>query len=323
MLRNSEFPSGQSWPAIREKLEKSKKKLDYSALNDAYLQSLVASEKSVAAFRVGSDARAKLIKKLAALEPDANDRFVKKYPYVLDAKILAQTQQAGTVFVGKEILPFGIAVIFSTVRITENREKLATTALPAALTKQYAEFYGVRRSYHQSYDAVIVPSTSDFIWISVDCPQYSNGEYADFAHISVRKSFNDLVGGAALSKPENLFPLINNIYVQPNEGVVSALSHLVSTSSVKHEKMRNGNCLRQELFHMAGASAVNGNLAAFAIGVCWDMLDGLDGGQGELFIEGDSKDASKTHAVVDRAVVRKCSSPEELNFVFDKILAYL
>jgi hypothetical protein len=320
ILRTCEFPSGQSWPSIREKLEKSSKKLDYHALNDAYLQSLVASEKSVAAFAIGSAARAGLIQKITPLEPDASDRFVKKYPYVLDAKILAQTQEAGTVFVGTETLPFGLAVMFSTVRITESRERLGTNGLPASLTKQYAEFYGIRRSYHQSYDAVIIPSTGDHAWISVDCPLYSNGDYADFAHTSVRNAFNSLVGGVALNKAENLFPLINKLYSESSEGVVAALSHLVSTSSVKHEKMRNGNCLREELFHKAGADAVKGNLAAFAIGVCWDMPDG---GQGELLIDGESKDASKSSAVVDRATIRKCSTPEELNTVFDKILQYL
>jgi hypothetical protein len=320
MLREAEFPSGQSWQSIRDKIQRSTKRLDYTALNDLYLQSLVASEKSVSSFKIGSVERARLISKVNKLVPDATENFVKKYPYVLDAKTLAKTQTAGTIFVGIEVLSFGIAVLFSTVRITEHREKLPPTRLPAALTKMYSDFYGVKRSYHQSYDAVIIPTAGDYVWVSVDDPLHSKREYADFAHISVRNAFNSLVGGAVLNRPENLFPLIAKFYGQAGEGIVSGLSHLVSTSSVKHEKMRNGNCLRQELFHKAGADAVKGKLAAFAIGMAWDTSSGT---QVELSIDGEARDAGNVNAVVDRAVVRKCAQPDELAFVFGKILMYL
>lgn len=321
LLKSVGFPSSQTWQGIHEKIAASRRRLDYHALDDAYVESLVASEKSISGYDIGSAKRAALLGALASLTPDPDNLFVKKYPYVLDDETLAKKGSAGTTFVGRKTLSFGTAFMFATVRVAEHKEKLPLIKLPASWRTKFAEVYGVRKNFRQSYDAIILPDTGGYAWLVADCPLYTPEDFSDFAHLTVPRAFNTLAGEEVLDGALNLFPLIRKLYNQSSEGVLASLSHVTPTHSVKHEKMKNEMCLRTELFHEAGSKAVDGNLSAFAIGILWEGAD-EDGAGVQIEINGIAKDAGKANAYVDRAVVRNGVKLDDIKFAFEKILQY-
>ena len=326
LLREAGLPSGKTWDSIQSKIadENPKGKL-FHDLYDTYTNFLVAYDKSVAIYKVGAKVRASVLNLALQLIPDGNNVLVQRYPYAASDNTLSKYSEAFTEFVAIESLGDATAFVFSTVQVLDQRERIPASKVHASVAKTFYEIIGIKKTYNHSYDAVIIPHHGEYIWLCADDPKYTNANFSDFAHISVRKKFNELVGAKALSKPVNLFPIISKIYGTPSEGVVLSLSHVTSTGSVKREHMRNGTCLRTELFHSAGVKAVGGSIDSFAIGITWPVA-GEDGDEfigPELYVDGDAKDVGKIDPVVDAALIKKCVDAAALREVVDKIISYL
>jgi hypothetical protein len=71
----------------------------------------------------------------------------------------------------------------------------------------------------------------------------------------------------------NVFPLIDKIYLDGSEGIVTELNFKCSTGGVRYEKLRgpNRDDLRSEEYHAAGTGAIDNAIVPYRISVGWTV----------------------------------------------------
>lgn len=323
ILADCGFPKGQSWTAIEEKLEDEdiEKRADYTKLETAFAESLIVSEKSVALFRLTEDEMKNVYQGVDALAKSIPDsEFKDAFPYSLtESQLWASGSEPVVVAVydWEKVT----AVVLCGPRILETREELPASAFDGG--DRYATIIGIRRSVVQSFSAVVIPHMGDTVEVYVDAPIEVPSKPIELDHFAVAIAFNKAINFNALKKRLNLFPAISPLYAS-DEGVVTHLGHTVSTS-VKHEKMRGaGRCVREELFHVGGFEAVDGQITPFSIGIVWGLEDATTTvSNPSLSIEGTYMMTYQANPAVDVAAMRKCASYEDAAFVVGRLLSYL
>ncbi len=323
ILSATGFPKGKSWTAIEDKITDGEQGGSYSALETAYIESLVVSEKSVSLYELSDDQMQAAYKACAAIEKSIPDSpFKVLFPYSLTETELSSVSTTYPTVVASVEYQKATSIIYAYPRIIETRVELPTSAL-ALDSGQFSSVIAIERKVVQAFSAIVLPHFGNIIEVYVDDPVGSSSKIIDIEHLSMAIAFNNAVGASLLKGRVNLYSAIGGLYAS-EEGMVTHLGHTVATS-VKHEKMRGaGRCVRRELFHAGGVEAVHGEITPFSIEVVWGNEDeSMTASNPSVSIDGTYMMTYQASPNIDIATLRKCATYEDASFVIGKVLAHL
>lgn len=328
ILAEAGLDRGQGWERTVTKFEDPKAVTGEkeAALSDTLKEHLICGEKLSRFYEVPPENKAHLEAVLgaAAIEDTA---FKRRYPALLSEEELKR-QERGLKLVAVERFNDGMAGIFSSVRTITIRVPLERDELPAAAAEAlegYDEVVGIKNLRLQAFDIVWVPAVGNLLEIRVDYPrgmQLANGEAAQEQlrdHVHAMSSF------AVFGEPDNLFPLIDRIYRQPNEGTVVELSFGTTTASTKHEKMRRQSLdLRTELYHVGGVKNLVAPIQPFRLAVRWRRAMGEAlFSHPELNLNGYQHHDGAENSRLFSAVIRNCVGIDDYEHVRSRISHHL
>lgn len=324
LLERGGLPKGKSWDEVYERLDglEFRGRQTPKLLADAFIEALISYDKLIAlyAFEERHLASAhRTAMNIAANLP--NHPFVDAFPLSLPEVELREMPLNEAVPVHVIELGNATAVIYSTVRLIEKREDIDVRLIDPSIVSQYEHVFGYKKTYVQSFNAIVLPYFGQIAQIYTDDASIVTPASALLDQFTIRNSFNETFGSALLSAPLNLFQAIESFYLAREEGEVALLAHTVS-NGIKQEKMRNGRCVRRELFHEGGAAAVSGALTPYQITVRWDRTGEDFGGRPELSLLGSYRQSYQRDPQLTEGVIRNCGNFEEIHFVIEKLLAH-
>ncbi|HWX50531.1 MAG TPA: hypothetical protein VNZ61_20995 [Roseomonas sp.] len=270
------LPRGKGWDLTVAKLSASEALTSEQliALRKILVEHEICGEKLVSFHRVDESRRAALSEALRSTDVEEN-AFTRLYPAVLSEEAIEHNFPHPLTLTAIVECGTGIAVVFSATRGLTFREEVDREGLPPAARDAlagYDELLGIKQEKRQTFDVVYVPDGEDLIDVRVDYPDGMLRGAAQAAQLQVCRAFNHLVGFEALGLPVNLFPLIDAMYRAPAEGTVVEIAFGTTTASTKFERMRRQHlCLREEVYHRAGSSALASPIEPFRLSIQWSV----------------------------------------------------
>ena len=322
VLADNDFPRGVGWKQIREKLSDAKVEAaaDFDGLRDGLRGLITSNDKTLRIYKIDAADRTKFEKKFEDAKVDKTSEFAKAFPYPITDGVLAALPPQPTEIISKYNGSACRGLILSSVHIVDVREKL-TPKQVGANASQYDEVYGIRSIKYQTFDTVLISKKHPYIFILTDTHFNQTIGTTLALQSSCKKKINSFLGKKALSKAENIFPSIGNLY-NSKEGVVRRLHYTTTTGAGKQEWMRGqGSCLRDELAHKAGMTALSGQYTGYAIDVEWE-LDEENGyiPKPTLGIHGAYRITYEVTPEITDASVRGCADQSELRFLIEKLM---
>lgn len=318
---------GQGWANTLQKIAENPKKSEEKA--DELLVALksheMCGEKMVSFYQLDQTTLDSIRNKLSALRPP-DTVFSKRYPVTLSEKEL-KAAPAGLVLTSVEEQKGGLAVVFSSARITTVRERIDVDRLEvdgSSVFDDYEEVIGVRTIRFHASDVIWVPAKGQTLDVRIDFPE---GTLSDVAIAARKMVLMELVRltGAALPEPINMFPLIDRMYSDGAEGTVVELGFGTTTASLKHEKMRRRKLdLRDETYHKGGKAALDTPIEPFKLSIRWHRVIGKKlASEPELSLNSNSRAAGSSNPILDRVVIRRCMGVDDYDHVRSRIAHHL
>ncbi|MGV6473549.1 hypothetical protein [Azotobacter vinelandii] len=228
---------------------------------------------------------------------------------------------------------FGIGLVLSrkrTFTISEeyNRDQFSDSMLDEF--PEHEKIIAIKSYHRQTFDIIYLNietctlelradiTRSDSLFQTVKQIDTSNKDLKSFANALLYRNIKKQV----LTNPHNLFPVIKQIYEDSN-GAIKKLGFSTATNSIKHETMKAGIDLREELFHKNGAQAINHQMSLFEISIMWHRkdIDGFDS-RPELHIPGTYKNAASLAPRCDFAILKGISDPSDSDFILHKLISF-
>lgn len=278
LLAQNGFPRGQGWDQIEEKLKSTKvaAKADSAGLENALKELLFVGDKNVRVYKLSNGGMVELRRKAAKLSINKSGVFATHFPASVPEKLLQSLPTQNPIAICKIETPEAIAILYSSVKIIETREKLNPSHLKANVAGYYDELIGIKQSKIQAFDAVIVSKKAPYVYCLTDAYQDSTASFRNALQATLVPIVNQIAGRKVLGKPENLFPVIDPLY-KGGQGFVKTLFWTTTTSSGKHEWMRStGQCLRDEIAHKAAMGVIGKGFTTYGLEVGW-LLDEVEG----------------------------------------------
>lgn len=249
------------------------------ALEDSLVEHILCGDKFTKLYEADDAMRDRLREHISALRPE-ECAAAAAFPVLLADEHLV-TDHAVFELVNVFTNDDGIGAVFSSVFAMKVREEIDFEQFdnPGEMRSQFDEIIGLKFKKVQLFHVVWVPSTRQQVEIRVDYPRGMQ-EDAVHAHHSRLKALVNAWGVGELAAPLNLFPAVRLFYDDDKDGLVSEITFSTTTSAIKHEKMvkRSKERLdqRKEVYHVAGKSALSGDIRVFRICVEWPIEeDGL------------------------------------------------
>lgn len=328
VLNQNALPRGRGWDRTLDKLANLSgiSTEDVDGLTIALREHTLCGEKLSGFYEVQSDLMDE-VRKRVLNSKIPNSVYSDSYPASLTDDQLSE-QPMGASLTAIQTSDDGIAVVFSSVRVLTIREEIEPNQLPAEAADfldEYQEIIGLKTFRFQAFDVIWIPHEGNLVDVRVDFPFGTHHDVAIAARSRVIDSFHKLIGRKALVDAVNLFPLIDRIYNDPNEGIVVELSFGTTTASLKHEKMRRKQLdLRKELYHKGGKAALTSPIEPFRLSVTWKRTAGSGlTSSPELSINSTVRAAGGEHPSVDNVVIRKCMGQADYEFVRARIEHHL
>lgn len=328
VLRVLNLARGHGWDQTVDKLSAADLNHEQmEALCQALREHLTCGEKSSRFYEIDQAAAARSV----AVVPElviSDSAFSAAYPGVVTEGELAGLPAEPTLTAVEEDED-GVAFIFCSVRTIVVRETLGPEDFPPEAAddvfSSYDEIVGLKNKRLQAVDVVWVPRTGGRVDVRVDYPAGMTKEVADAAHMIVRNAFNLLFESPVLRDPVNLFPLIDRMYFDANEGSVVELGFGTTTASIKHEKMRRkGLNLRDESYHVGGKANLQTRIEPFRVSLVWSRPLGRDKySTPELSLNSNSRVAGSSAPAMYSVIVRRCLGADDYNFVRTRIEHHL
>lgn len=249
-------------------------------LSSALADHIFAGEKTVSFFKLDADLCTRLAQGLEGYEV-SESAFRNSFPCVLIGEEL-ESQGDEPVLCKKENCDGSVVLTFCSKRLITERIEIQIEELDQDYARQcglteYQEIIGIKTHTKQFFDVVVVDPLTASVEIRVDSGRGLTSEFKQKSFRRVVDSLNSLSTeclGEEFELPlaENVFHLIDRLY-RSDEGRVCELGFTTEGGSIKHEKMRRrSECLRQEVYHQAGAQAVDGNIAPYRIATTWSRV---------------------------------------------------
>lgn len=322
VLAYNDFPRGVGWQQIRDKLSDAEVQAaaDFDGLRDGLREMITSNDKTLRIYKIDPADRANFEKKFEDEKVDKSNEFAKAFPYPIADSVLANLQPQPAQIVSKYDGSRCRGLILSSIHIVNVREPITPNQVGVSVS-QYDEIYGIKSIKYQTFDTVLISKKNPYIYVLTDTHFNQTVGTTMALHSSCKKKINSLIGKKALDKPENLFPTIGKLY-NSQEGVVRRLHYTTPTGAGKQEWMRGqDSCLRDELAHKAGMTALSGQYTGYAIDVEWELDE--ENGYTPLPILGIHGSYRITYAVspeITDASVRGCADQSELRFLIEKLM---
>ena len=327
ILQENGIPRARGWENTVARLS-SKDDL-YSEKIDALTQDLkehlLCGEKLVRFYEVDQKTKDIMIDTLLGLElPESS--FRKAYPALLSDEEL-EAQPPDPTFIEVEELKDEVAAVFTSVRTISLREALVKEDLPEEVAEAltgYGEIVGIKHVRHEAVDVISIPTTGSHVNVRIDYPNGMHRDVGEAAQSRLRTELAELVKADKLTKPINLFPLINEMYKAQSEGTVVELAFGTTTASLKHERMRRrAACLREETYHKGGKAALSTPIEPYRLSIVWKRPLTRGFSEPELGLHTSSFVAGSASPVLIDAVIRKCMGISDFTYVEDRIEHFL
>lgn len=324
ILAERRVPVGHGWQKTLEKCKAFKMTApELQALTNAFREHLLCGEKIVRYYALNNK-DIKILKDYYSGARVPQSEFSAAYPLVLTDKKLKATTIAEPKITAIEELKDGIAVLFSSVKVIEEKTDLPVHSVKILndLDTGFSKIIGIAYRRFQAFDVLWIPKRGNYISIRTDII----GNLGPSVQQAAQERISAIVQadtGVNLFEPFNLFPVIDKIYKSHGEGTVVELAFVTGTSSLKHEKMRlKTTCLRTEQYHKGGKAAVNGKITPFKIGIRWAPRKG-NLATPELGIFGNFTMTMEAAPAVYDAQFTGCNGAKEFNAIDDRMKHYL
>jgi hypothetical protein len=302
----------------------------FELLKDYYLKYILIGEKSVRGYKISRNEIDVVIDFFKLLKVEENI-FHETYPFSLSSERLGSAESKSKLVEVKE-MDNKVFLVFCTKRHFTERITINTNTLNSVVKDglgNYDEIIGIRKYAKQFFDVVVLWTTKDLVEVRIDVASGMLDKERFRSFLEIVSAFNNIVRGKFNNRnflvddnSINSFPLIDLLY-QSKEGRVVELSFLTDEGSVKHEKMKKKGDLREELYHKAGKQAVH-HINSFRLAIIWKsiILDKLET-QPEILLPGSSRLISHSSPRLDEIILSGCSTLEDYDFIFSKIIDYL
>ena len=251
MLREHDVKGTRGWEGLDDRLAE----LEATDLEELYLDIRLTSSKAIGVTHVTSKQK----NTLAAVAADA--RTVSALELLssnLKMKDLADQPR----LLGKVVIAGGTGLVFVSRRSYSTRHELSAEMLREDApeeVKASKRIYAEQEGAFLACDVVWLPREASTIQLRIDTSmpglERSVAEHGSEIESEVDRR---LLGGRAkqMKPPVDFFPAIQNIYDDPDFGKISELHFDCSTGCRRVEKMRNGQDVRQELYHRKGVEEI-------------------------------------------------------------------
>lgn len=338
ILRNElnlkSMPSAMGWDRVLEKYETNSYTAQDIFGNDSeayfeklYLNHIYFGTKAVVIFSIEKDVALQLIERFSQFDY-TDSPFQSKYPFPLNEGELADLFQNPIATRYENDIVF--RVIYCAKRQVKIHETIDFSNLDSFdrnSLSEYEEIIGTRNVLFQSFDSIVIRPDEGRLEFHLDMSQpYDNSSFLNINDLSKTVNFytnkiNELLKDIeiTLSPPMNFFPRIPKLY-EEKDGYVHQLGHATGTESIKNEMMRDKKKmldLRDELFHHAGITKLEGDTNCYSITKVWETENlGLP----QLIIQGKFSQAGMPDASVTHAIIDGCFCQEDFEMVLSKLL---
>jgi hypothetical protein len=289
---------------------------------------ILVGEKAVKVFKVETDIVKSLISSFESIKPKKSI-FKDKYPLPVSENDLKEVNSSQNL-VEIKIIEKGLQLIFCSKRDYTERLDLDLNIIREEERKNFSslsEIIGIKQYARQAYDVVTLRKEG-MIEIRIDNPLKMSSDDRRRTFLKILDSLNYQIKNISkfdsiLSEPINFFSAVKNLY-NSSEGRVCELMFETDGASTKREKMRRKDIdLRSEAYHKAGKDAVD-HITPFRLGIRWSFTDSNSvETEPELFLPGNIRNLGHGNQRLEEAIIERCSSLEDYDFVFNKLISYL
>lgn len=291
VLKSVGLQTSQGWEKTIARLGEIRDVPREERLKELLLEHTLCGEKLTKFYDISESDKARLLGQMENIPIDESI-FSWVYPCNVDVRHFNGTDSA-QILVSRFKNEDGIGIVFtSEMRITK-REIISDPTLfadPDSVIRSYDEIIGLKFQSVQLFNVIWLSHHDNLVEIRVDNPRGMLPDAAHQIHSGLKATVNGMLGSRALNMPRDLFPLIESIYDDADEGKVVELGFSTSTGSVKLEKMRRTRtCLRHELYHVGGKRELKTKISPYRVSVRWDFGTEDMPYQPELTLAGTSR----------------------------------
>lgn len=330
MLKRSGLSGAKGWDGAIEKYRYTDHPAAEQSVKNLLREHALCGEKMTKFYPSSATASEILRNTIANLRP-AESLFKECYPLALSEDQLPSVGSE-PVLVSVERTEVGIGAVYAAMIKLTSREEIPIGGLfenPEYIRGKYDEVIGLKFEAVQLYNVIWVPHHDNFIEVRTDFPKGMKQELVHEIQSQYKAIANGLHNDVILEEPIDLFPLIEAMYEDSNEGTIVELSFKTSTASIKNEKMRRTRlCLRDELYHIGGKEALDTKIEPFKVSIRWEFQhDGQDY-QPELTLAGTSRGqqtvgGTTSGQLVSGAVIKNCIGSVDYEHVKDRLVHHL
>lgn len=329
-MKRSGLDGSQGWDGARQKYHDVEHPAAQNFLMELLRQHALCGEKMTKLYPVNADIQSELREKIDKLQV-AEHAFTSSFPLVLSEDQLGE-YSSEPVLVSVARTDDGIGAIYATTIKLTSREEIPIGEVfedPDDIKEKYDEVIGLKFQSVQLFSVVWVPHHEGLVEIRTDFPKGMRQELVHEIQSQYKAIANGLLAKPGLDQPIDLFPLIEAMYEDENEGTVVELSFKTSTASIKNEKMRRTRlCLRQELYHKGGKDALGTKIEPFKVSIRWAFRHEGQEYQPELTLAGTSRGQQTATGttmgqLVSGAVIKNCMESVDYEHVKERLVHHL
>lgn len=329
-LKFGGIQTGQGWNRTIEKLLPNNDEDQESVLKDILAEHVVFGEKFTKFYKIEPEDRKALLSYYDSISISDNV-FSRAFPRNVPADEFS-TSEEPQILVAKYKGDNGRYLVYTSEMKLTSREVISPSEIfsdPDAVRETYDEIIGLKFRSVQLFNVIGISEHDNLLEIRVDNPRGMPSESLHQIHSILKSITNKAIKRKALESAENLFPIIDSVYADENEGKVVELGFTTSTGSVKLEKMRRTRtCLRKELYHVGGKRELKTKIAPYRIAVRWEFGNDAFLYQPELVLAGTSRGTYSTEGLtaapeVNGVAIANCVGREDYEFVRTKIIKHL
>ncbi|MCP9308676.1 hypothetical protein [Zymomonas mobilis] len=319
---------GLGWPGTEKKVldgdttyESKEKELEL-----ALEEHLICGEKIVRFYELLEQDIDTLRKKMVNLLPEIpNDKMTTRYPILLDGNDLNDRYFEPQIISVRELVD-GWAVSVG-VKRTISIKHQADVANLKDVPQQFSnckKITGIEFSEIQAIDVLWVPKSSNIIELRIDYLKSNKKDYNKECFYKCKNFFVDKFGDI-FGKPINLFPILEKIYKDNENGTITELGFMISSGAQKLEKSRRGGtCCRVEAYHLGGTEKLDFPIQVYRENVMWKREIAKEiYSSPEIGLYGLSHQTALPNPELFEMFFFNCMGVSDYEFVKNNILGYL
>ena len=323
ILERVGLDAGHGWDAALDEI-RFRDNFDSVSLDELYhlfLQHVCCGEKSSRTFKLGSDNAQKL--RVSLNENFALNRLSR--PRIMQTLTKAHTTAPKLECAFHDSK--ATVGIFSSIRRFEERVPIQTSDMPEVAQGLFAgfdEIIAIRPVMYQAFGVIWLPDGTDLAEIRIDIMRDETVSAVGQFHQQMYSELHTRSGSSSIISPVNLFDAIKSLYNDKTEGNLMELSFATTTGSVKQERMRSHESLRQETYHVGGIEALSTEIEPFHIGVRWrrQQPGSKDVTAPELYLHGNLSQIGSPNPQLHTATIKKVFTYSDFDFVRNKIMEH-